>query len=323
MTRQDLERSVYRDFGYADSPATAILNRVRGYLNDRHRRLLTIPGTEILRRETGPSQALTASTAIYVPNLPAQKILSIRDTTNDRTLIQRDLDWYRRVDPDPTTGTQEYWIPMKWTPALRDIDGTGLWVVSTSASDTTQTVSVETIDTNESVTQTTAALNGTTRVQIGTATNHQRLVRFAVDATAVGVVELYDAAAAGNRVSAIHLGRTTAQFIQIALWPTPAAADTIVVDYVHYIRDFSTAYDEPQLPPDFHYLVALGAKIDEAHKKEDMVRMRQWQAEWDEGRRALIHFLSSHADTIIVPGELDTTGRSNLGGAYPAGVWGW
>lgn len=321
MTRTTLEQAVYRDFGYADSPATAILNRVRGYLNDRHRRLLVRPGLEKLRMQTG-TLTLVASTPIYGLDLPIQKLLKVVDTTNDQALEQRTLDWYRRVDPDPQSGTQEYWIPMRWGPALRDIGGTGLWVVSTSASDTTQAVNVETINTAGSHTQTTATLNGTTRVQIGTATTHQRLLRFAHDAAAaaVGVIELYDASSAGNRVSAIHVGRTNAQLLTIALWPTPAAADTLRLDYLHHIRDFSVAYDEPQLPLDFHYLVSVGAKIDEARHKDD-ARWRQWQDEWEEGIVQLEGFVNNFTDTLIIPGMGERTGRSNLGPNYPNGIW--
>lgn len=319
MNRTALLNAVTRDFGYADSPASAISTRIFGYLNDRHRRILTRQGLEKLRMQTG-TLTLTASTAVYGLDMPIQKLLKVTDTTNDQTLEQRSLDWYRRVDPDPQNGTQEYWIPLRWGPALRDVGGTGLWVVSTSASDTDVNVSVETFDSNGSHTSTTANTDGTTRVQIGTATNHQRLVRFAADVAAVGVLELYDAASSGNKVSAIHLGRTNAQFLTIALWPTPGAADALRFDYMHHIRDFSVAYDEPQLPLDFHYLVAVGAKIDEARKKDDD-RVRQWQDEWTEGIVQLENFVNNFTDTLIIPGLPERTGRSNLGGAYPDGLW--
>src|SRR3990172_8291950 len=236
MNRQELERAVYRDFGYADSPASAVSTRIQGYLNDRHRRLTTLPGLEIFRRETA-TLALTASTATY-----------------------------------------SLWIPLRGSPALRDIGGTGLWVVSSSATDSNVNVNVETIDANNSLTATTANTDGTTRVQVGTATNHQRLLRFSADAAAVGVLSLYDAATSGNQVSVITLGRTNANFLVIALWPTPAAADTLRLDYITWIRDFSQAYDDPQLPHDFHYLVSLGGKIDEARKKGS--EYRQQRMEW-------------------------------------------
>lgn len=318
-TRLDLQRSVTRDFGYADSPATAITDRIRGYLNDRHRRICNLPGLEKLRYEQ-QNLTLTASTALYSLQMPIQKLLKVVDTTNDHKLEQRGLDWYRRVDPDPQNGTQEYWIPMSYTPALRDIGGTGIWVVSGSASDTTQTAKAETIDTNGSVTSTTATLSGTTRVQIGTATNHQRLLDFAISAVGVGLISLYDAATGGNEVSRIALGRTNAQFFRIALWPTPAAADTLRLEYISWVRDFSTDYDEPQLPYDYHYLVAIAAKIDEARKKDDE-RWRQWETEYDEGIEQLLTFVNDSPDLIVIPGEFEETGRSNLGPAYPSGLW--
>ena len=320
MNRQDLERAVYRDFGYADSPASAIANRVRGYLNDRHRRLCSLPGAEMLRRETGPAVTLTASTATYALDMPIQKVLHIVDTTHDEMLRPRTLDWYRRIDPDPTTGTQEYWIPMRWSPALADIGGTGLWIVSSAGSDGMET-SVETIDTNGSYTQTNAVINGSTRVQVGSATNHQRVIRFSLASAAVGVISLYNASSNGTEVSNVQLGRTDARFLVIALWPTPSATDSISVDYTRFIRDFTADYDEPQLPPDFHYLVSLGAKIDEGRKKEDLNRVGQWDREWRLGSATLIDFLANHAETIIVPGGLRDTGRSNLGSAYPSGLW--
>jgi|SRR3990167_3635555 len=321
MNRQELERAVYRDFGYADSPASAVSTRIQGYLNDRHRRLTTLPGLEIFRRETA-TLALTASTATYSLAMPIQKIVKVVDTTNDQPLYERSLSWYRHVDPDPQTGTQEYWIPLRWSPALRDIGGTGLWVVSSSATDSNVNVNVETIDANNSLTATTANTDGTTRVQVGTATNHQRLLRFSADAAAVGVLSLYDAATSGNQVSVITLGRTNANFLVIALWPTPAAADTLRLDYITWIRDFSQAYDEPQLPHDFHYLVSLGGKIDEARKKGSEFRQQrmEWQVEYEAGLRNLYAFTTIN-ERVIVPGELSDTGRSNLGPAFPSGTW--
>jgi hypothetical protein len=315
MTRDDLEADLYRDFGYATSPATAVTTRIRAYLNTRHRRLLGMPGLEKLRWQT-QTFSTVASTPIYGLDMPIAKVLKLADTTNDQPLWQRGLDWYRTIEPDTSaaSGTSQYWIDMGHSPALRDIGGTRLDVVSTSASDTTQTALVETINSVGSITSTTAALNGTTRVQIGTATNHQRLLRFAVSAAGVGEIELYDAAAAGNLVSQIEVGRTSAQFQQIALWPTPSAIVTIQIDFLHHIRDFTTAYTEPQLPLDFHWLVALGAKIDEARQKGSDARQKEWTPEYEQGIRDLLAFLTSSYDSLTVPGEADEPRRSNLSG---------
>ena len=325
MTRADMESLVYQDFGYAAAPATTVTTRIRGYLNDRHRRIVSRPGMEKFRNETG-TFATVASTPTYGLDMPIAKILKITDTTNNHPLWERGFDWYRITDPDPADFTvlAEYWIYRRLGPALRNIGGTGVWIVSTSATDaggSAVTALVETIDTVTSITSTTAASNGTTRVQVGTATNHQRLLRFSISAAAVGEIELYDAATGGNLVSQIEIGRTTAQFVTISLWPTPSAVVTIQVDYLHQIRDFTTAYTEPQLPLDFHYLVVLGAKIDEARQKgNDEIRSKEWQMEYYQGLQDLSGFVIGY-DTIIVPGEIATRGRSNLGAGFPPGVW--
>lgn len=316
MTRADLEADVYQDFGYAAAPATSVTTRIRSYINTRHRRILTQAGLEKLRIQTS-TFATVASTALYGLDMPIAKVLKLTDTTNDQPLWQRGWDWYRIVEPDTTaaSGTSQYWIDKGLSPALRDIGSKRLDVVSTSASDTTQTVMVETINAVGSITTATAALNGTTRVQIGSATNHDRLLRFAVSAVGVGEIELYDAAAAGNLVSQIEVGRTAAQFTQIALWPTPSAANTIQVDYIHHIRDLTTAYTEPQLPLDFHWLVSLGAKIDEARQKGNDDRQKEWTSEYYQGIRDLLAWLVSNPDNLTVPGELGNEyRRSNLSG---------
>ena len=96
---------------------------------------------------------------------------------------------------------------------------------------------------------------------------------------------------------------------------------TIQVDYLHHIRDLTTAYAEPQLPLDFHYLVSLGAKIDEARQKgNDDTRAREWGVEYAQGLSDLSGFLMGY-DTMTIPGDLKDAGRSNLGAGFPAGIW--
>ena len=325
MTRADLEADLYQDFGYAAAPASSVTTRIRSYLNLRHRRILNRAGLEKLRFES-QSFATVASTIYYWLAGPVEKILKMTDTTNNQPLYERGLDWYRTVDPDPSeaTSVSQYWIPLGITPARRDIGASGagddLYIVSTAAADAMSTT-VETIDVNGSLTTTNTTLNGLTRVQVGTATNHERLTRFSIASAATGRIELYDAAAAGNLISYIALGRTSAQFNRIALWPTPSAANTIVVDYLRHTRDLTEAASEPDLPLDFHYLVSLGAKIDEARQKgNDDQRAKAWGIEYETGIRELLTYLVSY-DTLVIPGDYADRGRSNLGAGYPAGIW--
>ncbi len=315
MTLAELEADVYRDFGYAATPASTVTTRIDAYLNNRHRRILSLPGLENLRTQTG-TFATVASQAQYGLDMPIAKVLKITDTTNDQPLWQRGLDWYRIVEPDSSaaSGTSQYWIDRGLSPALRDIGGAVLYVVSTAAGDAMATL-VETITTVGAIQSNLTTLNGITRVvvnSVGT-TNHQRLLRFSVATAATGEIELYDNSVGGNLVSQIEVGRTTAQFQQIALWPTPSAAVTMQVDYIHHIRNLTSAsYAEPQLPLDFHYLVSLGAKIDEARYQQHDSRTAEWQREYDQGIRDMLAFVTSTYDTVIVPGDLYDIRRSNL-----------
>lgn len=329
MNRASLQLAITQDFGYADTPAAAVSTRIQGYLNDRHRRILARQGLEKLREQTA-TIATVASTPTYSLDLPIEKVLKLSDQTNNYPLYERSLDWYRQMDPDQSvhSGTPQYWINMGLNAALRDISittGSGLWVVSTSATDTTQTVHVETIDANGAMTSATATVNGLTRVVIGAATNHMRLVRFSISAVGVGNIELYDAVAAGNKVSYIGLSRTSAQFQKLAIWPTPGGAYTLYLDYLQQIRDFVVAYDEPQLPLDYHWLLRVGASIDEARKKGEKGddRIKDWVHEYEQGLAQLINFVENGPDTLFIPGRIqnDFDHGSNLGSFFPSGRW--
>jgi len=322
VTLQEIEQSVYRDFGYKDNPAPDVSTRVRGYINDRQRRILGMPGMQALRLETG-TFATVASTPTYALQMPIQQIIAIRDTTNQRRLTMRGLSWYRTAEPDPsaTSGTPEIWVPMRLTPALRAIGGTGLWVVSTSTSDSIEVeVHVETERTNGQIGDETVTLDGTTRVALGSDTDHQRLTRFSISGEPAGSVELYDAAVAGNLVSRIVSGRTNAQFQEIALWPQPSSALTLAVDYARYITNMCGKYDEPLLPADFHYLLTLGAKIDEARKRDDS-RWREWQSEYNQGIPLLYNWASNVPEQVVIPGDSTEDVGSNLGSWFPSGRW--
>jgi hypothetical protein len=106
----------------------------------------------------------------------------------------------------------------------------------------------------------------------------------------------------------------------IQLWPVPATAITYSMDYVREITDMSANADLCLLPPDFHYLLSLGARIDEYEKTNDP-RMRVAQAEWDKGVRRLYSYVINNDDLFIVPGSDINQGISNLGPWFPEGAW--
>lgn len=322
MTFNQIELDVFRRLNYADSPASAVKTRIDGFINQRHRRILSMPGLSRLRDDTLPLTTI-ANTATYAMGPAVSRIKAIFDAaTNQTRLTERTLSWVRTVDPGSNPGTPEAWIPL----SLRQVQtqpsaATGLWAVSTSASDT-QNVFIETVRTGGYPHQSSAtALTGTTRVQIGTLTDHIEIDKFYVSAAAAGAISLYDAAAQGNELARIPIGGTYGRYLTIRLWPTPSSAWTFSVDYTRELYDMVNATDEPLLPPDFHYLLAVGARIDEYEKLDDD-RAVKAQGEWDRGIARLQNYVLNSPDYIIVPGGASQVKESNLGSWYPAGS-GW
>jgi len=320
MTLLDLEQDVYRRIGFADTPDLDVTNRIRMFLNQRHRRILSAVGmSKLTDGET--TFTTVASQPRYALGHTIQAIIKIRDLTNDLTLEQRNLDWYRTMDPDAqsTTGTPELWIMGPQTAVATQPGGTGLWVASSDAADLAQVARIESVRTGGYIQKSVSAvLSGLTRVQFGTATNHQEVHKFYLSAVAVGDVSLYGAAVGGTELARIPSGHTSVRHLNIYLWSTPASALTYQVDYRRVIQDMAVATDTPLIPDDFHYLISLGARLDEYERMSDK-RATEQAYLWDSGISKLRHHVLNSPDFLIVPG-LDTAGHSRLGPYFPSGT---
>lgn len=319
MTLTQMLAELYRRFGYATSPASDIATRFTAHLNETLQDVISEPGLgEWITKNTPPvTFASVASRAVY--GLPAgtQRITAITDRTNDRRLEERSFAWYRSADPDPSanTGTPDVWVPMGFQAvAVQPSAATGLWAVSSSASDTTQTVRVETVRTGGLPFSGSLAINGTTRVALGSATDHEQVVKFYLSAVAVGTISLYDAAAAGNELGVVAIGQTFARYQAIALWPTPAAAITYYVDGERDLIDMSNGTDEAPLPPRFHRVLVDGAAWRECLKKDDS-RAGDYRARYERGISQLRYFVTCPPD--FLPSRQEEMGRSRFGANFP------
>src|SRR5689334_618242 len=96
---------LYRRHGYPTSPSSAVTTRLTAFLNECQQELLSEPGlrTWLARHEPPLTFASVASRATY--GVPTPSIDAIVDRTNLVRLEARSLDWYRSVEPDPTTRT--------------------------------------------------------------------------------------------------------------------------------------------------------------------------------------------------------------------------
>jgi len=323
MTLAAILLDTYRRLNYLAAPDSSVVTRITAYVNEVHEELLSNPSLRSLLYGTLTLNS-SASRARYGLSTQAQ-IRSIVDTANQVTLQPRSLAWYRARNPAPALneGVPEWYIPLG-TVALADqmaATGTGLWVNSSSASDTAVTVTIDAIRAGgfpHSVAATT--LNGTTRVQVGTLTDYIDVTQFALSVAAVGDIVLSDAAVAGNNFAVIPRGQTTSRYWGFILCLTPSSALTYTCDIEHELFTLTAATDEPLLPPRFHRLLAMGARMKEYEKTDDK-RFVVAKLQYDEGVRNLLYQVTCPPGFTVVPGGNSERTGSNLGPWFPEGRW--
>jgi hypothetical protein len=322
MTLQDIEQAIYRRTGYSDYPPQDVQRRVRGYINEWHRRILSLPGLTKLRDSTERLTIMSvAGQSHYSLGPTVARVLNITDRQNDLKLLPQSLDWYRTQEPDPTgiQGVPDYYIPIGFRPVMVQPQRTGLWVLSSSVTDT-GTVFLEGVR-GLGVTQTESViLSGTTTVQAGVFSDYLSVEKFYLSAPQTGTVMLVSDAAASVELGRILPGTTMMRHFTIILFPTPSGAVPYHIDYTRQILDLVNPTDEPLLPQDFHHLLVLAGRADEYERKDD-TRSGDAKAELAGGIVMLRHYVENPPGYFIVPGEDVTGGRSNLGPWFPRGRW--
>jgi len=245
--------------------------RLLGFMNQRHRKLLTKPGIKHLRNDTITFASVASQVQYVLPNIA--KIERLYETTNDRTLYEISQQDWRLIQPDTTiTGTPEAYIwQSQMAVALQPSDASSLFVKSTSAADTTQTVYLEGVITGNYPVSTSVTLTGTVAVNVAAATSTWiRVYKFYLSAACAGTVTLNEDSGAGTELARITIGKTSTKYTGIALWMTPSSVITYNTDVVYALTDFASATDEPLLPEDFHDLLVSGPTSDEwRHTKDE------------------------------------------------------
>ena len=319
MTLRDIERQVYRRLSKnVGTPNPETQERIRGFINERHRHLLR--KFSQLRDDVMAFDSVADQQDYSVAEHGIARINRIWETTSDWSLEQKSLAWLRTEDSDPQTGTPIYWVPNSYVQVhTQPDDASEIFVDSTSASDVGRCyVAGMRTDGIRAVAEVT--MTGTTAVSVSTAiVDWVQIDKFYLDRAAVGTVTLHEDASGGTELSRIGTGDTYAKFMSFLLYPTPSDVVTYYMDVTRSIEDMVHPMDEPLLPLDFHDLLAIGARLDEYEKADDS-RRRTAEIEWDEGVKALTSWMVSHPSIHIdLNAERGTTGRSRLGAWYPAG----
>ena len=323
MTRAELLTAVgYRLDKNVSSMDPTTQARLIGYLNQRQRRLLSLPGIKHLRDDTITFASVASQPDYVLPNIA--KILGMRETTNDRVLFEMGLPEWRQIQPDTSiTGTPERYIwRSQMAVAVQPSDASSLFVTSTSASDTTQTCYVVGAITGGYPVSASVTLTGTTAVNVAAATSTWiRVDKFYLSAVGVGTITLNEDSGAGTELGRITIGKTGTDYTGFSLWQTPSAVITYYVDITRAITDLAQSTDVPLLPEDFHDVIMLGCVMDEYQRLSDS-RYGVAASEYAQRVGELQYWLAGTASGQ--PGSL-VRGRSvgipsQLGAYYPAGT---
>lgn len=321
MTFVEMLNSLYADLGYSQ-PSTDQTTKLKRLINEGYRHLMAQPGREKMRDNT-ISITSVASQASYGLPQELSKIYNIFQTTNQQPLFGMTLEEYRLANPglDQNSSFAYRYVDFGWAPVVRQPAGTGLWAVSTSAADTTQTFAVGGFLTNGDIAQplaASAALTGVTRVQIGTITTWDILRRLSLSAACAGTVSVYDAATNGNELLRLQPGQTSAQYYHIILFPTPSEAVAYKIDCQMALADLVQDTDIPLLHPDFHDMLPLYARRRAASTAGDRERFAITDGEWIRRGNELARALDWPDGFTPTMGTGSGYGVNNLGGWYPA-----
>lgn len=322
MTFAEVCADVYRRLHYKTAPPAEVQTRVKAFANETHRELVSLPGLERLRDD---QIAITALANRARSGLPPQvaRVKTIVDRANNHRLRQVPIADLRNSDPSqafiggfPLRYAVVGYSEVQVQPAA----ATGLWAVSTAAGDTTQVLKIQTITSGGYAYGDSVALTGTTRAQVGataTRTDHVDITKLYLTTTATGYVSLYDAASSGTELVRIAPGHLRTRSLVVEWSPIQTVDTTEYLDYTRVIAELVDDADSPILPLDFHWLVALGARLKEYELIDDS-RATQTRTDYLTGQNKLRSWVLNDGDGIA---SLRATPQawSQFGAQFPNG----
>lgn len=321
MNLTSLLSDAYRRLRYTAAPPAATTTRLTAFANEAYRECLSIPGLDHLCDDVMPATAYANVARTGLP-YTVERIHAIVDRVNSHKLWPVPVRDLRKDDPAQAfTGG----YPLRYSvigdqAVVRQPATTGLWVASSAAGDTTQHAFVESVLTGGYPQKEVAngtLLTGTSRVQIGSRTDHIEVTKFYVDAVGAGFISLYDAAAAGNELARLPIGQTYARCLAIEWWPIPTADTVEYLDYTRAVFDLVNGTDEPLLPAKFHDVIGLGIRAKEYEYLDD-TRISVARSDYAKRQGQLKSWVLDDGDRIASLRKTPTRG-SSLGPMYPAG----
>jgi hypothetical protein len=318
MTFLEILQDVYRRTNKPTTPEAETITRIKAFVNDRHKWLLSKPGIDQFRHATGTFDSVADEPRVALPQALTRIDSLYQTDPNNWRLGEKSLDWLRTVNPQQNSGTPIYYVPKGYEyVAAQPADASQIWVKSDSASDT-GTAYIQGVRTGGIQGASSVTMTGVTAVQLGSFSDWEQIDKFFISTTAVGSITLHEDSGSGDELAQISIGNVRPYYFIILLWPTPAEAQTYSFDYERKLTPMVQDTDEPFLPDDFHDLLSIGARMDEYEKMDDS-RYSAAKAQWVERYKDLQYYIHGRASERLIPRS--TSGRigwSDLGGYFPA-----
>ncbi len=257
------------------------------------------------RRKT--TLATVASTENYQLPRDCDVISLIRQTSTPVKLRYVPDDLFYDLLPNPTTtgNPKLYRIWEEEGVEVRLSADDSVEVLSSSASDTTQTVRIVGKDSTGLLRTESLTLTGVTAVA-GTITyNSGDVLRISKSADTVGVVTIRKATGDTTLVK-LAPTETQARFKVVSFYPIPSSAITLYIEYFTSIRRLEGDNDVPDLPEKWLWVVRLGtmAKVYQYQNKESLFNTTQ--AQYAAGVRGMVKEDLGNIDYIpVLKSQLD------------------
>lgn len=223
--------------------SSSMASLIQNYINDRY--------TEVLRRtkllqihRNDYSFTTTAGTEDYVLPQDFDTELSVIDKTNGRQLARLDIqqvtdNYAAQIDQQ---GVVSHYIVLDKRVNAQPTSASGLSVVSSSASDTTQTVFVKGIDSNGVEDYETLTLTGTTPV--ATTKTYAHILSIGKSAVTAGYVTI--TSNSGAVTNAVMNRQDLEYRIKVMrLVQVPSGAILVELNYIQGLRPLTQDYDSP------------------------------------------------------------------------------
>ena len=306
----------------ASAGVTETVTRIKRWINEAHRALLRDPQTADLRNGTLTFTTVPSEASYALPQA-FERLLSIVQPDQNTRLLYQTLNLETSIDPGHRSlGTPSHWSPEGYWPVMRQPNGTGLWVSTGDNQLEVHLVGVRT-DGDQRTFYDVVPGPTTGRVQLGTNTDWTRVLSWSVKKYAdPSEASLYDAPTGGRLLGRIPSLATGVRYQVIRLWPTPTAALPYTVAGEFQIPNMMFDEDEPMLPPSFHDMLGVYARMRLYKKEGDTTRASYEENDWITWQGKLRSFVQFPPDYHPVAGQhASGHGWSDLGPGYPADRW--